>query len=332
MLMRFVLPLGAALCLAPVAQAQPYVLVADAVGDKIVRYNANTSLPFDHFVGKGLSPLAAPMYMREMPDGRIAVASRDSNSIEVYDEATGEWDETLVQAGSSSLSGPKAFCFDDEGNIYVSSSINNRVLKYNSSGAFVRILIEVGLDDPSGLTVGPDGNLYVCSRGNNKVRFYDTETGERIDIVNTTAVPLLAPNDINFDDGGNMYISGRDSNNIIRVTAFGGASVFVPTGPGLLQSPGQIIFNDMGNLIVACPGSNSVLEYAVPSALFIESLVSSANLGGLNTVGGVAFGPLATTRDACEVADLDFNGFLNVDDIELFVDSFLGDGCDEPTP
>lgn len=62
--------------------------------------------------------------------------------------------------------------------LYVSSSLTNSVLKYNSTGAFLSAFVPAGsggLNAPQGLAFGPDGNLYVSGAGS--VLRYNGNTG-----------------------------------------------------------------------------------------------------------------------------------------------------------
>lgn len=319
------LSLTAIACLAPTALAQDFLLVADGAGDKIVRFRYPSGQPFDHFVGQGLGQLDGPQHLAVDTDGSILVPSRDTNTVRNYNAGTGEFIKNVVTAGLGGLSGPKAVCVGPDGSYYVASSLNNQVIKYTAQGAFDRVLISVGLQDPSAMAFGPDGNLYVASRGNHKVRFYDPVTGERIDIVDTENVNLLAPNGLIFDNAGNLYITGRDSNNVIRKTPFGNATTFIPPGQGLFTGPGQMIIDDQGNLVIACGGSNSVLRYGLPNGNFLGAVVFSATLGGLQSTSGIAFsddeggGGFA----GCNPADINQDGAINLDDIEGFVENFL---------
>lgn len=320
------LTLAAIACMAPSAYAQDFILVSDGSGDKIVRYRYPSGEPFDHFVGAGLGPLEGPQHLSMDAEGRLLVPSRDTNSILCYDSDTGEFVQTVIAPNLGGLSAPKAVCVGPDGSFYVVSSLSNQVLKYTFQGSFDRVLISQGLDDPSAMVFGPDGNLYVASRGNNKVRFYDPDSGERIDVVDTENVNLLAPNGILFDNDGNLYISGRDSNNIIRKTPFGNATVFISSGGALLQGPGQMLLDDEGRLVVSCAGSNSVLRYNLPNGGFAGAVVFNNNLGGLQTASGIALTDASDGFAGCNPADVNQDGALNVDDVEQFVESFQ-EGC-----
>jgi DNA-binding beta-propeller fold protein YncE len=74
--------------------------------------------------------------------------------------------------------------FGPDGNLYVSSTATNQVLRFNgTTGAFVDVFASGGgLTGPYGLAFGPDGNLYVSSVYTNQVLRYNGTTGAFVDI------------------------------------------------------------------------------------------------------------------------------------------------------
>lgn len=94
-----------------------------------------------------------------------------------------------VFTSGTSLPIPAGITFGPDGNLYVSSSLNNSVLRYNgTTGVFMNAFIAAnagGLSQPYGLGFGPDNNLYVASYGGNAatsmIKRYDGTTGAFID-------------------------------------------------------------------------------------------------------------------------------------------------------
>ncbi|GJM19850.1 MAG: hypothetical protein DHS20C14_20630 [Phycisphaeraceae bacterium] len=313
-------------CLASHAAAQDFLLVSDATGDKIIRYEYETGAPIDHFVGKGISPLNNPIFLRVTPDGDIAAASRASDSIELYDGDTGKWLRTLVAPGTGGLNEPRDLVFDADGFIYVASAANNRVIKYTAEGAFDRNLITSGLQEPSGLAIGPDGLLYVSSRDNDLVRSYHTDTGDRAERLPIENTGIDGPTALAFGPDGSLYIAGRHSDSIIRVPAFGVPSVLVSNSP-VLDGPSQFAFDADGDLLVVSQDTDTIVRFDAQTGAFAGSLLTPGLAGGLNDAVGIAF-LTATAPDTpgCNGADIDANGVLNVDDIEAFVIEYTA-GC-----
>lgn len=311
-------------CLAAHAAGQDYVLVTDASGDKIVRYEYDTGAPVDHFVGKGISRLDNPIYLRVTPDGDVAAVSRETNSVELYDGQSGKWLRTLVASGSGGLNAPKDIAFDHDGNIYVTSTTNNRVLKYNQNGVFDKVLIASGLQEPCGLVVGEDGLLYVASRNNNLVRSYDTATGDRIERLPLENTGIDGPNGLAFGPDGALYIGGRFSNSIVRVPRLGTPSVLVSGSP-VLDGPGQLAFDSAGDLVVVSQDTDTIVKFDAGTGAYLGTVVTPAFAGGLDDAVGVAFISVATDPDepGCSLADLDEDDDVDFDDLDLFVDAYM---------
>jgi hypothetical protein len=101
-----------------------------------------------------------------------------------------------------------------DGNLYVSSSFNNRVLRYNgSSGAFIDVFVSTGLSNAQGLAFHPnDGNLYVASFNGDSVLKYNGTTGALIGtFVSAGSGGLNAPTDIEFGPDGHLYVQSSQS-------------------------------------------------------------------------------------------------------------------------
>ena len=125
-------------------------------------------------------------------DGKLYVASFETDAILRYDGATGAFLDVFVATGSGGLNGPDAGTkFGPDGHLYVPSYWNHRVLRYDgATGAALGALIAPqagGLRNPRDV-VFKNGFVYVASSGNNRVLKYDS-AGTAIGIFCTTSVP-----------------------------------------------------------------------------------------------------------------------------------------------
>jgi DNA-binding beta-propeller fold protein YncE len=138
-------------------------------------------------------------------------------------------------ANTARLFGPEGLTADDQGNIYVADTLNNRIRRicpdgvvttvagsgpgtvYGFDGALVDGSADLArFNDPSDVAVDEDGVLYVTDRLNHVIRkimpdgqvstFVGSGQPGAIDGVGTAASFEL-PNRITIDDGGNLYVT-----------------------------------------------------------------------------------------------------------------------------
>jgi outer membrane protein assembly factor BamB len=142
--------------------------------------------------------------------GDLFVSSFTQNSVRRYDENTGAFIGTFINAGLGGLSAPHRGTFGPDGNFYVASANNDRVLRYNgATGAFIDVFASATqLDYPVDLQWGPDGNLYVSSQLNDSVVRFNGTTGAFIDVfVSAGSGGLDGPSGIQFH-GGDLFVAG----------------------------------------------------------------------------------------------------------------------------
>ena len=97
--------------------------------------------------------------------------------------------------------------------------------------------------------------------------------------------PIIGPD-------GNLYLSGWNSDNVLRYNATTGAFIdtFVTAGSGGLSSAAGLAFGPDGNLYVASRLTSEVLRFNGTTGAFIDAFVTAAS-GGLNEAEGLTFGP-----------------------------------------
>jgi DNA-binding beta-propeller fold protein YncE len=176
---------------APVAGAQSIVVGPDGLvyasaekADRVLRIDPDTLASLGPFVFDdaatpldetgGLDNPTAAVFGR---DGKLYVASFETDSILRYDGTTGAFLDVFVGTGSGGLDGPDAGTkFGPDGHLYVPSYWNHRVLRYDgATGASLGAAIAPqagGLRNPRDV-VFHNGFVYVASSGNDRVLKYD---------------------------------------------------------------------------------------------------------------------------------------------------------------
>lgn len=112
------------------------------------------------------------------------------------------------------LKGPKGLAVDSQGNIYVSDSWNNRILKLDPEGNLIAAYGREGsgegeLSGPTGLAVDAADNLYVSDNGNNRIQKFDSK-GNYIAHWGSPGSgegEFKGPTGLAVDSNGNVYVS-----------------------------------------------------------------------------------------------------------------------------
>lgn len=134
----------------------------------------------------------------------LLVGDRGVNRVIMrYDGTTGAANGTFADS-TSGINSVRGMTLGPDGNIYVSSSSTNEIIRFNAvTGAKIDVFVSAGsgsLSGPDGLTFSPyDGNLYVSSRNNSSIKRYDATTGAYIDdFVASGAGGLVSPRGLVF--------------------------------------------------------------------------------------------------------------------------------------
>lgn len=179
--------------------------------------------------------------------------------------------ETIDLDLETALSSPDRVALDDSGNLYISDTGNNRVLKRDSAG---NVTVFAGtetqgfsgdggaatsatLNVPCGICTDAAGNVYIADRGNQRIRCVDT--GGIITTVagngyseysgdggDATEARLNKPYDVAYHEAGSsLYIADMENSTIRKVAA--GA---ITTVAGMGQTSGYS--GDGGTATSAC--------------------------------------------------------------------------------
>lgn len=221
----------------------------------------------------------------------LFVSSFTQNVVRRYDQTTGDFLGTFIAAGSGGLSAPHRGAFGPDGNFYVASANNDRVLRYNgTTGAFIDVFaMNAALDYPVDLKWGPDNNLYVSSQLNSSIVRFNGTTGAFIDVfVASGSGGLNGPSGIAFF-GNSLYVAGRFSSEVYRYNATTGAFELA-FGAGAINTAFGLDFGADGHLYVASGATQSVIEFDPITGANLGTFVTSGS-GGLSGPIGIEFGP-----------------------------------------
>jgi streptogramin lyase len=203
-----------------------------------------------------------------------------------YNGNTGAFQSVFVPFTVDSF--PLGGAFGADGNLYVSNSNTDTVLRVNgTTGALINTFASV--DDAAGLKFGPNGNLYVVTSSSpGFVTQLNGTTGSMISQM--TGGNLSDPEGITIGRDGNIYVANGAS--VVRFNGTTGAfmDVFVAAGSGGLSGGRDVTFGADGNLYATSSGATGgVLKYDGTTGAFLGAFVGSAS--DLSLPRGLVFGP-----------------------------------------
>ena len=179
-----------------------------------------------------------------------------------FDHA-GVYRESFVAPGAGLIT-PRGLAIGPDGQLYVSSFSDGRVLRFDgTSGAFVDTFVTQG----SGGLLNPEklifagGALLVSDWGAGAVRSYDAATGaSNGDLIAPGVAGLSQPDDMIFGPDGKLYVSSTGTGEVLRFTATGGFDRVFASGNGLIF-PRGLVFDAQGKLLVADSDAGRVLRF-----------------------------------------------------------------------
>jgi DNA-binding beta-propeller fold protein YncE len=160
--------------------------------------------------------------------------------------------------------------FDRQGDLFVSDTGNNRILKYSRDGVIVDRFGHTGSGKgeflhPAGLAVGGDGSLYVADTGNNRVQRLSAH-GHPLGTWRSSGTGHLSnPEGLAIDQEGRLYVVDRSNArievmNVRRRAGHPGrlTTLTLPSGWALNQPKG-IAVDRRERVYVADSGNRRVL-------------------------------------------------------------------------
>lgn len=243
----------------------------------------------------------------------VLVSSTGDDEVRRYDTASTVWsDDGAFASGTYAgvpLDAPYGLAQDGTGNVYVGEQKDGgRILRFDADGNYIDTVATGGADftgQPEALTIGPHGDLYMSvAFGSDSDRIYKIDLSS--DTVSTFIPSSVGgysienPRGIAFASDGNLYVTSRNTNAILKFDGTTGVCL------GNLATPGypQGLFWD---------GDNSVLLAAVDGGGGINSAdrINSYTLTGTSTLAfddGTDPAFLDMQRIAGEVYATDYAG------------------------
>ena len=154
------------------------------------------------------------------------------------------WGDFGIKDGD--VSQPAGIALDQEGNVYVADTANNRIQVFSSNGTFISKWGGYGIgngsfNQPAGIALDQEGNVYVADTANNRIQVFSSN-GTFISKWGGSGRPeelLRSPAGIALDQEGNVYVADTANN---RISAFTSRSPL--SNVAFSSEDGEIYGND----------------------------------------------------------------------------------------
>ncbi len=265
------------------------------------------------------------------PDRRILIASGTEHRVVAYSQDLAPLGN-LIAPGAGGLSNPGGLLISPAGDLLVSSTNTDRILRYNlATGAFLGIFVAPGsggLDAPLGMAIGPSNGLFVAGAPG-RVFEFDASTGafRRIFIDTPGNGGIVTPRSLVFqDDPNRCLVVGDTANKVFWYNAISGAFVDIFNkgyAANKMAKLNDITIGHNGDIFVAHntaaqkPGSGAPLnhltsprvsQFDAKTGLYRRAFVMAAD-SQLVAPTGIAFMPDAGVDcnanlrlDSCDIA------------------------------
>ncbi|MES2388447.1 MAG: T9SS type A sorting domain-containing protein [Bacteroidota bacterium] len=262
-----------------------------------------------------LRPITSPSDRMQFCDGEHRISTDDKIAVPpvvITTAGSGEPGSDNGSALSSQFNNPNAVIFDRQGNMLVSDFVNHVIRKISPAGN-VSTLAGTGEEGnangpgntakfnfPKGLCLDNDGNLYVADVRNHIIRkitpdgFVSTFAGNGIPAWqdgNSGSASFNLPNDLTFDNEGNLYVADRGNQRIRKITPSGYVSTIAGKDSGFAEglgvnaafaSPTGIVFY-IDRLFIA-DGANHRIRVSSLNG-YVSSVAGSDTSGNADGVG-----------------------------------------------
>ena len=250
---------------------------------------------FNHPI-RSITKLTSPRGVAINKKHHIIATQETAHTVTVY----GRKCKKLLSFGSfgtqeSQFNHPTGVAVDDDGNIYVADSKNNRIQKFDAQGSFLAAFggdanSESGLlSAPTGIKINCEGEIFVVDRGNGRVVVLTQELKFKCAFGSPGQglSQFQDPWDIAFDSRGFCYVTDIKQHCIFIFTCAGdfrGRIGAMGSQKSRLNRPTGIAINRFGQIFVCEMGNHRVSIFHISSE-FIECF--SGGLSMVNPCGVV---------------------------------------------
>ena len=221
-------------------------------------------------------------------EGLLAVTDEGNRCVHIFNK-----EGTLVRSiGKGELSGNlSGIAFDVKGNVWVTDTDSNKVLKLSQDGRLLQTIDHAGsksdhFQHPCGVSVSPEGLIYICDRRNNhRVTVHDEQGMFVFAFGSKGSDPgcFDRPWDVTFGSDGLVYVTDRGNGRVCVWSKEGSfQKVFSTT-----CTPTYIAATGDNHLLITSFSSHTVMVYTSGGQLVHEFGGSGSDPGRFNGPYGI---------------------------------------------
>jgi DNA-binding beta-propeller fold protein YncE len=190
-------------------------------------------------------------------DGNLYVADTGNNRIQkvtpegVVSTIAGDGTAGYVDgpAAQARFNGPIGVGVDNDGNVYVADTYNDRIRKISSDGQVATVAAGIAFDTPCGIVVTADGSLIVADTGNNQLHKLAPDGN----VINT--FELSRPVGVAATHDNFVYVTELDRSRVLQIAPDGSIYTIAmqfnqPTGVAIKPNTSELYVTDSGNYLV----------------------------------------------------------------------------------
>ncbi len=225
-----------------------HLLVNSGGGNATLRFDVY-GIPQGVFAsGQGMAGLSCIV---SAPDGKVftGMSSTQGGGRVQRRSASGALEAEYTAPGLSTVGG---LALDGAGNLYVSDTASDRVLRWDAGGSYQGVFASgAGLSSPRGLAVDGAGGLLIASAGSGQVLRWKPEGS-----FDRVVADVLSPVDVESGSDGTIYVlysAGAGGGVLelypdgsVRCARTGGVQISAPTGLALRPGDEAMFVSDAG--------------------------------------------------------------------------------------
>jgi uncharacterized protein (TIGR03437 family) len=229
------------------------------------------------------------LYVADTGNKRIRKITRSGSVLTVAGNGNNTFSGDGGAALLAALSLPQGVAVDQQGNVYIADTGNNRIRKVTPAGIITTIAGNGGAD------YSGDGGLATAAQLNSPVR-----------------LALDSSGNVYFSDNNNNVIRKISTSGIITTVAGNGSEGFSGDGKSALaaslNNPHGLAVDPSGGILI-CDSGNNRIRYVNPNGI-----ISTVAGNGTNSLSGNGAPPLNTGIAFCADVSLDPSGNIYIAD------------------